>query len=316
MAKKKRKAVPNESPGEKIHYEKLISFFKWLIGVFVVVVGFTAYVIDNSLSEFKSGLEQEVTVLRDQINRMEEQVNYTLDKSEQRADKELVRVRQDAYEIMQFTRDVTTTQIDVIREDAKNLALSSAKSRVEQAFADGNINELVQRTAEGVVAEKLESLVELELDEIRVVFDYVPRMTTLFDQITHGNRGAFDELDSLANLHENSVVNEMATDLLLQKGKDYEQDIFVPGSYEYRFQDVNLQPLADSLLFEKLNEIPTERHYKNMAKGDRVNFLSETIKNSEDLYEVGVSFILLRREIDKEIQTFDMRAFRKWYDSQ
>lgn len=291
---------------EKEHYESLLKLFKNLLWAITIVSSVAAVLIGTGVNSIKSEINKELDSLRLKVSEIENKADETMNETKHEADKQLSLLRSNAADIIDFTKDITETQVKVIREDVKNLALSTAKVEVEEAFLSNNITSLVESKAEKLVQDRLEKLVSSELNNVKIVFNYIPTITSAYDQIRQGSRKHFDILDSLAHFNEYEIVNEISRDLLLQKGLDYYNSI---------------QNLTTKHTNSKTQKEVIEKFYKRM-KIDvnfqlnstpimRVNRMIDTISYSQNLYNVVSGFIIIEDELKIKLNPFDMNVIRQ-----
>lgn len=313
MAKQKTSTSDNNSTKnkeaiyipEKEHYESLLKLFKNLLWAITIITSVAGILIGTGINSIKDDINKELDTLRSKMATIEVDAQKTMNQTKIEADKQLSILRGNASDIIDFTKDITETQVKVIREDVKNLALSTAKVEVEEAFLSNNITALVERKAENLVQERLEGLVSRELNNVKVVFDYIPSITSAYDQIRQGSRTHFDILDTLAHFNEFDIVNEISRDLLLQKGKDYYDAIYEPedvlGRKYPRSENFNL--------YKSMNIDST--FYNKSTPSMRVNRMIDTIKYSSKLYNVTKGFIIIEDELKVNLKPFDMNFLRE-----
>lgn len=311
---KKKKKRYNHSEEEKV-YNRLLQFFNRLLTAFSVIAVLAGAIFGYNIFSLNNELKSELANLKSKVQDIEEKSEESISITQEKADKQLEQLRSEANNLIGFTKDITESQIRFVREDVKNLALSSARVRVEEAFERGNIQSMVERQAELVIGDKLETLVNKELENISTVFEYIPIITTAYDQIRWDNRRYLDVLDTIAHFHENSYVRQIGRNLLLQKGQDYKNAISLKGkSYvtiEPRIQNMPVTQLKD---FEKslyayagIDSIGFNKKTESLM----LKQLSDIIENSQDLYKVTASFLILNHELKIDIMPFDMRLYRE-----
>ena len=291
---------------EKEHYETLLKLFRNLLWAITIIASVAAVLIGTGVNSIKSDINKELDGLRSKVAEIENKAEMTMDETKNEADKQLTILRNNATNIIDFTKDITETQVKVIREDVKNLALSTAKVEVEEAFLSNNITSLVEQKAENLVQERLEKLVSSELNNVKIVFDYIPKITSAYDQIRQGSRKHFDLLDTLAHFNEYEIVNEISRELLLQKGEDYYNSFYHPGLL---FGGGKGPKRLDVDPYKSLKINKDFQH--NSTPSIRINRMIDTITYSQELYNVTLGFIIIEDELKIGLKPFDMRLMRE-----
>ncbi len=284
-------AIQNPSQ-EKLHYDSLISLFKYVIGAFTLLAGVVVFMIGNSLNEIKKNITEEVA-----------QSTKKLENVKSDADKTVAETKADSKEVLQYTRDLTTMQISLLKEDAKNLALSSARNKVEEAFKNNNIQTLIDLTARKEVSDKLKDVVKVETDKTREIFEYLPKIQIAVEQIGYDSYKDLCFVDSLSNYAENDMIRNYSKSLLLQKG----------GNFDYNY---NLRsPFNDSSRrresFLKQLDLP------NLAtNADAIREIISRMKSETTVVlNIARCYQYLRFFTNIDFKTLDSKPVYDWYYS-
>ncbi len=288
------------SSNEKQHYETLISIFKYMVGAITILAGVVAWIIGSSLSDVKKDLSGELQQLKVEIGAMRTESQISIKESGVEADKQIEHLRKNTETYLNLTKDITSMQISTLREDAKNLALSSARLRIEEAFKTNDIQLQVETAAKKEIGNRLDEIVKREIEKTTSVFDNFPILTNAYDRIRWGDRKALDILDSLANYSDNPTIRRVAKGYLLQKGIDYEQ-----SGFDFEGHNISQFNPLDQLGIKVSNPI---------SKTDSTRIISDLVKiilKDADLYKVLYGFLALKKLTGIDLKTFDFNAVRK-----
>ena len=265
----------NNPSQEKMHYDSLISLFKYVIGATTLLAGVVVFMIGSSLTEIKKTISDDV-----------KESAKKLESVKSDADKTVADTKANAKEVLQYTRDLTTIQINLLKEEAKNLALSSARNKVEEAFKNNNVQTLIDVTARKEINDKLKEVVKEETDKTREVFSYQIQLTIAFDQIGKRNRESLNYMDSLSNDAENEVIRKFSKELLIQKGKDYDQELNL-----HRFPKDGSQPILS-----RYRQIMTKRLFlsEDATDNEIIKSIIARIKTDTDVRMIAHLYEHLR----------------------
>lgn len=293
----------NSKSEQEHHYETLIAAFKWLVGAMTILVAVAAWMLGSSLSDMKKDAAAQLDRFDKIIESMKaesEQANR--DRSEE-ADKQMSNLRSNMETFLNFTKDVTSMQIAASREEAKNLALSSAKEEVEKTFRANNIQLVVDSAAKKEVGDRLNLIVDQEIQKTAEVFPRFAGLAILYERIGWGVRNALDALDSVANYSDNPSIRKAASSYLFQKGKDYEDF----GSYDHTLISPNFSmPKVLDVLGIKDKQLYTSADTMRVRTA-----IEETILRDSDLSNVALAFITFRKLTGMNVSTFDIHFIRE-----
>jgi hypothetical protein len=268
---------------DEIEYRKLINLFKYLITASGIVIGgiigVAMYYSYHDLKELKQELKDEIGEMKKDINSLKSYAQNTIDE----------------------TQDRTYKQLSILKDEAKLLALNSTRERVNEAFKDGNIQYLVEKTAKEELKDKLDKIVQSETERLELILDEIPTLTVAYDQIRCGNRSYLDTLYSIQKNSDHGILRDMAKALILQKGRDYEDS----EAEVYPFDDniasrdsLNRKLLKDALKQFKIKSVP-DKNKKEILD------LIKIIETDKDLYKVMAATIILREMLNTKIEMFD-----------
>ena len=284
-----------KSSEEKRHYKSLINFFKFLLGAIAVLTGYVAWIIGGSLNDVKKGASDELSNLKNELQETRKIYEETLINLRTDADKEMANLRDNTKIMQDFQKDIISIQIAAIREDARNLALSSAKERIDEAFRGNNIQSEIDSTAKRELNGRLDYYVK----NINQSYELMNNLILLSDRVYWGDRLALDELDSLAYYSDNINLQKAAKSLLFQKGIDYKNVIDSLSSHG----EMNKNPLAqlgiaDSLLLSTADSLKIKLS------------LEKIILNDTNLYRIATAFIALRNRLGISVNIFDINFIK------
>ncbi len=143
----KEQSIDNNSKTEMEHYKTLISLYKYTGGIIALLIGIAAWIIGGNINEIKNNSNKELTSLNDKLKEIKKEAVDAVKQSQLDADKQVEHIRNNMKLFLDLTKDVTSMQIETIREDASNLALSSARSRIEDVFNTTNLQDEIERTS-------------------------------------------------------------------------------------------------------------------------------------------------------------------------
>lgn len=284
---------------EKRHYETLISLYKYSAGAIVVLVGIGAYIIGSNISDIKADFNDSLKEFKIQINEMKHDSKEAIKSLNEESDKQIENLRKNNELFLSLTKDITEMQIAAIREDAKNLALSSARLKIEEVFKENDIQKLVDSTAKSVIAKKLEIVVKNEIQRTTSFLDNYAILTTLYDRIRAGDRASFNKLDSIAKFSLDPRISNIAKRFLDEKTIDYEESL-------YNEEDWGVNRKKYQYIFDAIDSKKTNLDTLNITEG-----LIDLINNSDNLNDVAWAYKQIRKFTGKQIKMFDIEAVNK-----
>lgn len=291
----------NQSVSEEaLHYNTLLSAFKWLVTAITILTIAAVWFIGNNLTDIRRDLSDELLRLKSDIAALRVESDRLVAGTKVDAEKQIDLLRKNTETYLNLTKDLTGLQISAIREDAKNLALSTARQRIEEAFKARDIQLLVETAAKEEIGDRLDQIVQAEIQKTTEVFDAYPNLTTMYDRIRSGDRTALDVLDSVAAYSDNPAVKRAATSLLVQKGKDYEESL--PHLFD-----------IDTTLFNPLAHLNIETP-SPFTHDDSLRVrsaLRAIILKDTDLYRVTLAFIGFRNLTGIKVKTFDISFIKQ-----
>jgi hypothetical protein len=275
---------------EKQQYQTLIRIYAIAATAIAVIVGSGIYFFGGSIGEAKDNLTKDVNEIKQDIKSMKSEALYLMDESNKDAERQRERMARNIDSYLSLTKDITALQIGAIREDAKNLALSSARARIEEAFKANDIQKQIEMAAKGEVEEQINILIN------NATRDF-PILTSAADRLRAVEIGGLRELDSLINFSHNETTIMSAKELLIRKGIDYDESIKFNGPGILEEYLIKGSHLLDSTF------INADSVFK---KKD----LLQTILKEDNLYAIAYAFKLLR-DMGIPIKTFDLAEARR-----
>lgn len=291
----------------KIEYDRITSFHEklgrnliWAIGLIFTIFGILFY---SSFKDIKEDAEKKV-----------DKVIAETKEAQAKSDKDLQDVKIDAKEILARNKEISDFQIQFLKEDVRNMALSSSRNRIDEILNSPNVQALVEQRTRKEVAEKLNEVVQEETAKTREVFDYLPQITIAYDQIRQGSRKYLDLLDSLSNYSNNIEIRSLAKKLLLQRGKEYENMLSLNVSEFYYdgpqswVAPGEINDTLKSTLIRKLNISD------NSTKDEIIKSIMSRFKTENGLYALTLYYIHLSKLLNYKFKIFDSKPVYDWYN--
>ncbi len=265
-------------------YEKLISYFKYLVTItgtaITIIVAVALYFTYSNMIELKNEVRESSKEYKETIKEFNDYAQNAIDQ----------------------TQNQTNKQISLISTEAKQLALTAAKEKIEQTFESENINKLIEDAAERKLEKEIDLIVNKKLNDANKIIDeqlnIIPNLILYSDNVRQGDRKAFEFLDSLYRNSNNEKIKELTKSIIDGKTKDYDESIISI------INELKLKSPFD-LLFgvEKKSLI-------NQDTSIMINNLIDYINKSNDLNEIAKSFYILRH-LEVDIQTFDFQKLNE-----
>lgn len=297
----KEKNIDVKPNTEKDHYNTLISLYKYTGGIVALLVGLGAWIIGGNINEIKESATNEINSYRDDLTNIKTESKAAIDQSQLAADKQIDDIRNNMKLFLDLTKDITSIQIETIREDARNLALSSARSRIEEVFKSTNLQREIDSTARQHFGEKLEDIVKTEMEKSTEIFEDLPiitglsgRLSTVSFFIEDEDRKPLDQLDSISQFAKNLTIRKVAQKALLDKGDEFEKGIDKQLMTEFQlsiFNPDSIYSITDSI----------------RIKGQ----LIDSIFTVNGVWKVSYAFVILRYFSGITLNNFDFTAVRK-----
>jgi hypothetical protein len=274
---------------EKLHYDKHIEYFKWMMGIAgtvrAVIVGVALSVTYATLKEYKEEVRKDMDAIKSDVKEMKNESIAT----------------------MKETNQYFERQIPLIKAEAEAIALLEVRKSIAAEFEAKNIRELIEATAEQKFSGKLDKLVEAK---IKATFDKIDEQTNITSELTYathqvyfGDKKAWELLDSFRINHSTEAVRKMAENFQKIKRKDYE--------YAYRFYESETVPIED-VLWEKIHRDT----FSKLSFESIIDTLTHTISKSDNLSEIASATVALIRITGIRFTLFDFDAIAKWKRSE
>jgi hypothetical protein len=279
---------------EKMHYESLISLFKWLLGLASIVVAVAAFFISSSIKDIKKDIQEDVAKLKPDIEKIGKD-----------ADKTLAETKESSKLSLEYTKTLSEMQIKLLALETAGAAKLEVRNKVEEAFKNNSVQFMIDQTARKEVGDNLKRIVKEETDKTREIFNYMSKIQILYERINTQQQdvAALYELDSLSNYCDNESIRKLSKELLIQRGKDFDE--------RYKFLSSSTTPVADSEedFIQRLGLSSTSTTNEIERK------LVYEIKQRPQLNVLTLYYLLLRRKTGKDFKTFDSKPVYDWYYS-
>jgi hypothetical protein len=313
--------VPTQAPGnqttyrdpDKVHYENLISFFKYAVTIgasaLAIMASAAAYFTYSSVKDSREDIKSSMKDIKDDIEKIKGEAITTIRGTRDEVDKQAnvlnAQVNKQVYELNKQVKE----QIPLIKENAENLALSAVRKSINEQFEASNIRELISTTADrklqsqvgGILNQKIQSATR-DVDEQAKA---LARLSIAVDQIRAGDRRWFDTVENMSKYHKLPIIRELAATMLKQKINDYKVAF---GSYNP----------TDSII-----ELPTGFATATLAimmgNGEKkeadhvIEVLVKTIITSKDLNAVSKAYKALNFVVGKNFEYFNSVEVNEWY---
>lgn len=261
------------STEEEKHYRSLTSYFKYLITItsiaISVISGMAIYFSYNSLSDLKEEVRTELGQMKVGIESLQLYAEKTIDR----------------------TQEQTSTQLGILKDEAKLLAINTTRKKVEESFSEGNIKYLIEKTASDKLESQLNIIVKKETSKLEGTLKTIPRLSTAYERARFGRRTRehIDTLYEYSIHHEDELIRVLAKEYLLLKGRDYEI------SFTEDYEDKTPEEIA-IIAAKHLKVEPTNQNLEKLLN------LSLEAQNSAS---IALAFIVIKYIIDEDLQTFD-----------
>lgn len=287
---------PNLSGNE---FKNIVNLFKLI--VIMVTMGLTILVSVALFVSYKD-IASMRTDLRNQTNDMKLEI-FSLKEFSQKEIKN--------------AQDYSIQQIRIIKEEAVTQAQLSAKLKIQEIFEDSKmIREMIEETAEEILYTKLKDILDEQISETVEIFrsqvQIIPDLISATDRIRAGSRKALIYVDSLRTNAENNYVKEFAEEIYQSKKEDYK------NSYE---NDIDKMLLYITNMKENaiyLNRPPIFllekdiKKWQNPEKRDEIiATLIKTIREDDDLNKIAMSFFIIKKWTEIDIELFDFKDFEE-----
>jgi hypothetical protein len=270
---------------EKLHYDKHIEYFKWMMGiagtVIAVIVAVALGVTYSTLKEYKEEVRKDMESIKSDVKEMKNESIAT----------------------MKETNQYFERQIPLIKAEAEAIALLEVRKSIAAEFEAKNIRDLIEATAEQKFSGKLDKLVETKM---KSTFDKIDEQTNItailsyaVQQVWQGNRKSWDLIDSIRLNHPTEAVRNMAEKFQKIKRTDWE--------VAYLEYESDKMPID-----EVLNRLINPDEFPKLTFETIIDTLTNTVALSEDLSNIAISTMALRRLTGIKFTMFDFEAVRRW----
>jgi hypothetical protein len=265
-------------------YEKLIGYFKYLITItgsaITIIVAVALYFTYNNLSDLRKEVKESTTEYKETIKEFNSYAQKAIDQ----------------------TQTQSNNQIALISTEAKQLALTAAKEKIDQTFERENIDKLIEEAAERKLGKEIDVIVNKKLSEAIKITDeqlnIIPDLILSADKVRWGDRKALDYLDSIQRVTDNPKIKQLIKIIIGGKIVDYNNSI--------------TQIMSD-LKYKSPIDLLSDNDKKLIINRDTtimINNLIRFINNSNNLNDIAVAFLTLRN-LGVDIQTFEFEDLKK-----
>lgn len=284
----------NQSP-DHIHYDKITSFLKWLFSLLAIMTAFAVWMIGESVADIKKDMRDELINLQSQLNNLTGQSNDYLSS-----------LKTDSKNYLDDSRQIASLQLSAIKEEVKYLALESAKNEIIETFKKNNMEELVKKIADEKLKGEIEILISTEINNVASILDILPDLSIAYEQIGYGNFSYFKFLDSISTFHPNQKIREIAYKFLIQKGEDFDNNIWIEEDYRHS-ESSRIRVLRHYKI--ELTDLSTEEKKTSLINKQVQNILTY---HENDLGNLSEYFLIIKLILnDYSLKTFDMNKIRE-----
>lgn len=275
---------------EQIHYESITNYFKYLVGItataITILAGVAIFFTFNNISELRNEVKNNSVEIKEEITRNLKGV-----------ENEIGEVKSSAVSTIETIQRQANNEIESFKNKIQTNVTDETKSRVDQAFEENSIRELVEKTAEEKLREQLDEIVKEQVqrsqENLEKQMKFVPIIILAVDKVRWGDRAGVEILDSLRNFENDPVIREQANKIYLEKMNDYNE------VYKTFWKDHSLKNMVKNL------EIKSE-----INEGDTLAFMKELsiiVKESREIDRVVHAILAINLLTEQEIKVFDFQ---------
>ncbi len=270
------------SAEEKKHYESLITFFKYTIsitGAFVtLIVTVGLYFTYKDTNQMKNDIRSELKDIKEDINK-----NLTNSREEIKSLNEF------AILSLNETKKMAASSLDNIKQEAKNSAIIVSREKVEEAFRENNIQDLIDKTAKNIIEFKINQMVQTQIElsnnKLKEVLNSMPDFMLAVDRFRAGDKKGLLYIDSIRRTSKDTIKRLFAGKIFEEKMKDYFDTYSIYEKEEMlNFLDINSKE-SDIVIVTKLKNI---------------------MSNSNNLTKIYLATVLLAMYSKEGIPVFDL----------
>ena len=291
----KKKEVPKKSE-EQLHYDNIISFFKWAlqfsVSLLVLAVTAAAILFYRDRAQFNADIKSYLDVSRNQIIEMVSDAKSTLKETKDQSNLLSSSLRTEADRNIQY-----------IREDAKSMALNEATKQVNAAFKEKNVQKMIEDAAEKEIATSVQEMV---FDKLRLL----PNILLALDRIRVGQKESFLYLDSIAKYSLDPFYKSIADSIVNSKRNEYEKSAMDEiKCLEYiRVSDLLASGFSAIEAFDIWKQETKDKKNVDSTEVGCRNLFNETMDDIEfngNLNHIAFDFKVLRFLTGEKIEMFD-----------
>jgi len=250
---------------EAKHYQNLTSYFKYLVTLTALAITIITGVAIFFTFDNISGAREEVRSNLSDI------------------DKDIKQVTQKSISSIETLQMQAEQEVENFKNEIRTFALTETKTKVDEAFEENRIRELIESTAEKKLKEKLEIIVK---DQVAITqsnlerqLKVVPNIILAIDKIRNGERAGIIQLDSLRLFSADALIKDLSNNAFIEKAKDYQ--VFYKGYAD----DKSLKDYRDIF---KIDTTITDKD-KTLLQKSIVKF----IQTNQELNDVAYAICVL-----------------------
>ena len=262
---------------EQRHYENIISFFKWSLGItgtfFLVILTAAGILFFKDRHDLNDDIKSYLKESKDQIREMTNEARGSLNDTKNQYEHLTNELQLDA-----------ERNLSEIRNEAKILAINTSQKKVIETFKENNIQQIIDDAAKRSIDERVNQYIEKKVNdaesEIYTTIETSLRLSGYMDLMFMGNREGLDKLQKIAEKEPNTKSGLLANKIIKIKSEDYRE--YFQSNY-----GENLSKYLDYL------EIPLD------IRKDKVQLVDTLIKiiekENQGLHEIACATIALEK---------------------
>lgn len=277
---------PPTKTHEQLHYESMISYLKWAIGIAGGLIAVIAAVaIFVTFSDRNAMREEYTNAIKELKTQIADIKNDAKDKTQS--------IRDDAKDAVRTTQEQAGKEISGITLSTHDAAIRETEKQISLIFETNKIQDLIETKAISEIQQKLTPLLEKQTKSITSISDAAAGMRA-------GQFRAMQKLEDFFMHPKNSFDSLTAKNVYDEICRSFEDQVHDKMKY--------LQQLSFSITD---NHLPTVPRQQNELKGviDVIN------DPATDLSTIADVIVLLSMATHQDFKPFEIDRINSWYST-
>ncbi len=292
-----------EKSEEQQHYESMISFLKWGIGIagsLIAIIAAVAITVSyNSIKDLKTDMSADLKDLKNNYSSKVDELKSQIIELKSDAKETVLQIKDDSKDAVESTKEYSEKEISRISTSTSQIALGETQKQLDNIFATDKIQNLIQTQAVKEIKSKVVDIVAEQTKEFGNISDAAAQVRAYrFSGLRKLRSYFINSRNPLDSLIAKNLYDQISIDFYNQiesQVKEEKKDFL-------KFDSSAIQDLRNG-------KLPTNQALLNEISSAISNVNSEEY----DLFSCIYSIYELRILTNIKFEILDIDTVNKWY---